>query len=428
MPPTHLPRYVLSPTHLHEFKSADRIYTQPPVMSLYLPDQKLGTHSQPGSSSHKFILKGRQAGSMHRGHTWVFRAESYDTMMAWYEDIKNLTEKSGEERNAFVRNHSRSVSAGSTQSVSSDGLDDNEADAIPYSAQNSDVALKQQPVQPRPQPGGRFPSDLTVNRHLQAPLSPSSGSSEADHDLTTAAGGLQHEQPESSAYYGSLPQQYQAQHHFAPVTDHNPANYQQQYPPAQTQGPYEAQHIYQPTPQQVYPAQLSSYPPIEPDVVRHNSTTTYSNWLAPAAGGAAAGGMRAEAYRRQQEKEAALKDGELKDDEPWSPTEDAAAGTTAAAAVAFPSTDKTSTRTSSLADTLDSEARAMATTTTSAKEANPAQIFADAAAANEAANGNGAAAAVAAAERPARVPRSDTDFSVSQLHVPGEYPRTPIAR
>lgn len=42
--------YVLSPTHIHEFKSADRIYTQPPVMSLYLPDQKLGSRSQPGSS------------------------------------------------------------------------------------------------------------------------------------------------------------------------------------------------------------------------------------------------------------------------------------------------------------------------------------------------------------------------------------------
>ena len=29
--------YVLSPTHLHEFKSADKIYTQPPVMSLLPP-------------------------------------------------------------------------------------------------------------------------------------------------------------------------------------------------------------------------------------------------------------------------------------------------------------------------------------------------------------------------------------------------------
>jgi len=52
-------------------------------MSLYLPEQKLGSHSNPGSSSNKFMLKGRQTGSMHRGHSWVFRAESYDTMMAW---------------------------------------------------------------------------------------------------------------------------------------------------------------------------------------------------------------------------------------------------------------------------------------------------------------------------------------------------------
>ncbi|KAK7701259.1 phosphatidylinositol 4,5-bisphosphate-binding protein [Botryosphaeria dothidea] len=410
--------YVLSPTHLHEFKSADRIYTQPPVMSLYLPDQKLGTHSQPGSSSHKFILKGRQAGSMHRGHTWVFRAESYDTMMTWYEDIKNLTEKSGEERNAFVRNHSRSISAGSTQSVSSDGLDDNEADDVPYSAQNSDVAIKQQPAPPRPQPGGRFPSDLTVNRHLQAPLSPSSGSSEADHDLTTAAGGLQHEQPETSTYYGSHQQNQPQQQYYAPVIEHGQASHQQQYPPAQTRGPYEAQHIYQPQPQQVYPAQ-ASYPPNEPDLVRHNSTTTYNNWLAPAAGGATAGVLGAEAYGKQHEKSAVQEDGVPKDspEEPWSPT-DAAPGTTAAAAVSFPST-----RTSSLADTLDSEGPAMASTT-AAQDGHAATIFANAAAANGTANGN----AKTTTERPAVIARNDTDISVSQLHVPGEYPRNSISQ
>jgi len=69
-------RYVLSTTHLHEFKSADK--AQAPVMSLYLPEQKLGSHSSEGGSSNKFILKGRQTGTMHRGHTWVFRAESFD--------------------------------------------------------------------------------------------------------------------------------------------------------------------------------------------------------------------------------------------------------------------------------------------------------------------------------------------------------------
>jgi len=143
--------YVLSPTHLHEFKSADKIYSQPPVMSLYLLDQRLGSHSEAGSSSSKFMLKGKQAGGMHKGHSWVFRAESQDTMLAWFEDIKILTEKTGEERNAFVRSHARSVSGNSNRprSVSSDGLDEDE-DEVPYAADVASLA-EQNPVSPKPQ-------------------------------------------------------------------------------------------------------------------------------------------------------------------------------------------------------------------------------------------------------------------------------------
>lgn len=149
--------YVLSPTHLHEFKSADKIYSQPPVMSLYLLDQKLGSHSDRGSSSHKFMLKGKQSGGMHKGHNWVFRAESYDTMMAWFEDIRVLTETTGEQRQAFVRKHARSVSGTSDRgTVSSDGLEDDEADQAPYSADAASLA-EQNPIvddKPRrPQPG-----------------------------------------------------------------------------------------------------------------------------------------------------------------------------------------------------------------------------------------------------------------------------------
>lgn len=185
-------RYILSPTHLHEFKSADHISAQQPIMSLYLPDQKLGSRSSVNSSSHKFMLKGRQTGGMHRGHAWVFRAESYDTMIAWYEDIKNLTEKTGEERNAFVRRHARSISGGSHKSgsVSSDGvMDEDEADEVPYSANTSKVqeAMPKPDGPGRPQPGGRFPSDLQVNRFLQAPLSPSSATSSDDRDPLVAA-------------------------------------------------------------------------------------------------------------------------------------------------------------------------------------------------------------------------------------------------
>lgn len=150
-------RYVLSPTHLHEFKSADK--TGAPVMSLYLPEQKLGSHSAEGGSSNKFILKGRQTGAMHRGHTWVFRAESHDTMMAWYEDIKALTEKSPEEVSTFVRTHSRSYSRSSQRSTSSDGIMDEE-DEEPFNPNANAAAVvalpgsRTEPVPNRPEPGG----------------------------------------------------------------------------------------------------------------------------------------------------------------------------------------------------------------------------------------------------------------------------------
>lgn len=195
---TDTSRYVLSPTHLHEFKSADK--TQAPVMSLYLPEQKLGSHSTEGGSSNKFILKGRQTGSMHRGHTWVFRAESHDTMMAWYEDIKNLTEKSPEELSNFVRGHVRSLSRSSQRSVSTDGEMDVE-DEEPFVSE-ADAAMVASPgsrnesVSSRPQPGGRFPSDLQVDssRGLQVPLSPSSDSSgvvdSVDYAMRGGAGSL----------------------------------------------------------------------------------------------------------------------------------------------------------------------------------------------------------------------------------------------
>lgn len=215
-------RYVLSPTHLHEFKSADRISTQTPVMSLYLPEQKLGSHSEPGSSSHKFMLKGSQTGGIHRGHAWVFRAESHDTMMAWFSDIKELTEKKGEERNAFVRRtHARSLSGNQKPASIGSGnsiMQEDEADAVPYSSEQSvrgqsvpregaegglllggagaAAALDDnrseagwRPPPQRPSPGGRFPSNVDVNRGLQQPpLSPSSG--ESDREIMAEAGAL----------------------------------------------------------------------------------------------------------------------------------------------------------------------------------------------------------------------------------------------
>lgn len=181
-----LSRYVLSPTHLHEFKSADRVEWQTPVMSLYLPEQKLGSHSQPDSTSHKFMLKGRQTGTMHRGHSWVFRAETYETMMAWYEDIERLISMTGEARNAYVRRHVRTVSGTSYRSSSDGVMDEDEADRTPYSAGSAVMNQERPTSQPR-QPGGKFPSDVQIDRHLQAPLSPSSGESSGEKDMLAAA-------------------------------------------------------------------------------------------------------------------------------------------------------------------------------------------------------------------------------------------------
>lgn len=183
--------YVLSPTHLHEFKSADRVEWQTPVMSLYLPEQKLGSHSNEDSSSHKFMLKGRQTGAMHRGHSWVFRAESHDTMMSWYQDIESLSSKTGEARNAFVRHASvrRHVRSVSGMSTNSEVLEDDEADQTPYSAESVIYTQGQQerPMSATRQAGGAFPSDVQIDRHTQEPLSPSSGASSGGRDIIAAA-------------------------------------------------------------------------------------------------------------------------------------------------------------------------------------------------------------------------------------------------
>jgi hypothetical protein len=121
-------------------------------------------------------------------------------MLAWYDDIKVLTETTGEERNAYVRGHSRSFSSVSARSVSS--FDDDEADRIPFnishrssvaSGANGEVfgAIGQESKQTQRPAGGRFPSDLQIRRDgLTRGLTPSSDGSEVNQDITTAAGGL----------------------------------------------------------------------------------------------------------------------------------------------------------------------------------------------------------------------------------------------
>ncbi|SCV05418.1 LANO_0H07052g1_1 [Lachancea nothofagi CBS 11611] len=86
--------YLLTPSYLHEFKTPDRKRDTIPVMSLSLNDCTVAEHSKKGSSEHKFILHAKQNGIIHRGHNWVFRAESFESMMMWFEDLKKLTSTS----------------------------------------------------------------------------------------------------------------------------------------------------------------------------------------------------------------------------------------------------------------------------------------------------------------------------------------------
>jgi hypothetical protein len=135
---------------------------------------------------------------MHRGHSWVFRAETYDTMLAWFDDIKVLTEATSEERNAYVRGHSRSFSTNSARSVSS--FDDDEADTIPFNSNRASMVSglngeasgyggQESKQAQRPQPGGRFPSDLQIRRDgAVRGLTPSSDDSEVNQSMASDAG------------------------------------------------------------------------------------------------------------------------------------------------------------------------------------------------------------------------------------------------
>lgn len=315
---SHMYRYVLTPTHLHEFKSPDRITSQVPVMSLNLAEQKLGSHSGTESSSHKFMLKGRQTGGMHRGHAWVFRAESHDTMLAWFEDLKNLTEKTGEERKAFIRRHARSLSGGSHKapSVSSEGLEEDEADQVPYSATAShrDQSQPQEKLPERPKPGGRFPSALNSNRDSQVPLSPSSPSSSDDRDAVATASAL----PGSDIPFGASGDQVKSGGDetqagelggFFESTAH-PATYIPSDPKRQAQYLAGAQDPVSPLSPEAthgHAGLLERQTPIkargfQQQIERHDSK--YGDWMGPAAGGAIAGAAGTEAYKHHvQQKE-----------------------------------------------------------------------------------------------------------------------------
>jgi len=230
---------------------------------------------------------------MHRGHSWVFRAETYDTMLAWYSDVKELTEKTGEARNDFVRRtHARSMSGSSLKAPSIGGssegaLEDDEADRQAFAGEQSirgnsfadgmttatgatGLAEKSSEAgwrpQQRPSPGGRFPSDLNVQRGLQAPVSPSSGGS-SDRDVIAHASTL----PGSAIPFNNAQEK--------PSELPQPAAAAgQQY----TQG---------------------AHPNLFPQSAGAENQSQYGDWMAPMAAGAAGGAVIGSASHHHQNKQ-----------------------------------------------------------------------------------------------------------------------------
>ena len=284
-------------------------------MSLPLADQKLGSHSNQDSTSHKFMLKGRQSGGMHKSHAWVFRAESYDTMMAWFGDIKSLTETTGPARDAFIRrNHARSISGGSHNAGSiSEGsaLDEDEADQVPYSASASQVEPSAEKLPQRPNPGGRFPSLLSVNRDSQVPLSPSSTSENSgDREIVAAVGAL----PGSGVHSGGLGKQVgdDGESDEMRGTLAAPLN-KDVYSDSQTKPKYNEppkQEVEDPASASVQAQGVSSDGPSSAAYAQHpvpeRHDSTYGTWMAPTAAGgngAPAGAADIEAYKQQAQRE-----------------------------------------------------------------------------------------------------------------------------
>lgn len=87
--------YVLTCNFIHEFKTSDRKKDQTPILSILLDSCQVSDHSKNDGKSggtYKFILTSKLSnGLIHRNQNWVFRTDTYQKMIDWYNDIKTLT-------------------------------------------------------------------------------------------------------------------------------------------------------------------------------------------------------------------------------------------------------------------------------------------------------------------------------------------------
>lgn len=100
-------------------------------------------------------------------YSWVFRAETHEEMLAWYHDIEQLMQlphMSLSQRQTFIASHAPEnvLDRQRPNGSSSPGLDEDEADEVPYSQINSIEETTPQ-LPERPPPGGSFPSETKLD-------------------------------------------------------------------------------------------------------------------------------------------------------------------------------------------------------------------------------------------------------------------------
>lgn len=222
--------YVLTATFLHEFKTADRKKDLLPVMSLPLDDIELEEHSKRDTNQYKFVLK--KVGKLS-SHKFIFRAENYDLMLAWYNDIKNLKNLSSPtSRGVYASKHHTAKSQISRVSTNTSRVlrpssvngSTHETDTI-LSVPNNNQSLPQQSSTPIPQsmvgPDGVFYKQIGSTGDLtqQSPYQPQ----------------RQSLPPSSQDHYRQSPQQQQRYS----LQQQYPQQQQQQISPYPTQPPFQ---------------------------------------------------------------------------------------------------------------------------------------------------------------------------------------------
>ncbi|AOA60582.1 Phosphoinositide PI4,5P(2) binding protein [Komagataella phaffii CBS 7435] len=189
--------YVLTATFLHEFKTPDRKRDPIPVMSLPLNDCQITEHSKMDTvnpdSWHKFVLHAKQNGIINRGHNWVFRAEGYQEMMKWYNDMKQLIAlptpqarssiaAQRESQRVQVKQSKRHSKAGSLLSSSTVPSDKGHQHSTQYDQLNTVLSL------PQNVPGSEGnQAPYFENSQRNGPQSPRSGAQASGNDYTTYA-------------------------------------------------------------------------------------------------------------------------------------------------------------------------------------------------------------------------------------------------